>query len=169
MRSKDPSMLRIVDLWTFRSDKSNKRYIVEVEYFSHNFLGIKFYWKGVEHSKERYSLLTNDYEPRTIVMSCVHVMLEYFKRDNSSSFGFVAAADLGGNPADKPNKRFRFYRAMMLNIFGKQTFIQGYDVENSLYLLVSRMSLESGKISMRMIENEISRLYEGDYSLLLEL
>ena len=32
MRSKDHS-LRIIDLWTFRSTKSNKRYIVEVEGF----------------------------------------------------------------------------------------------------------------------------------------
>lgn len=72
MRSKDPSTLRIIDIWGFRSSKSNKRYIVEVESFSNRFLGLKFYWKGVANSKERYSLLTNDYEPRTIVMSCVY-------------------------------------------------------------------------------------------------
>ena len=60
MRSVDTSSLRITDLWTFRSLKSNKRYIVEVEGFENEFYGIKFYWKGVEKSKERYSLLTND-------------------------------------------------------------------------------------------------------------
>lgn len=76
MRSKDPSTLRIVDLWTFKSAKSNKRYIVEVEKFTNHFLGLKFYWKGVANSKLRYSLLTNDYEPRTIVMSCVHRPME---------------------------------------------------------------------------------------------
>lgn len=168
MRSKDPSTLRIIDLWTFRSTKSNKRYIVEVEYFSRNFLGLKFYWKGVGHSKERYSLLTNDYEPRTVVMSCVHIMLEYYNRNKTSSFGFVAAADLGGDSTNKPNKRFRFYRAMMLNLFGKQTFAQGYDIDTSLYLLVNRASIENGIISKQTIEDEISRLYEGDYSLVLE-
>lgn len=31
MRSIDPSTLRIIDLWGFKSTKSNKRYIVEVE------------------------------------------------------------------------------------------------------------------------------------------
>ena len=56
MRSKDPSTLRIVDLWTFKSAKSNKRYIVEVEKFTNHFLGLKFYWKGVANSKLRYSL-----------------------------------------------------------------------------------------------------------------
>ncbi len=68
MRTEDPSSLRIVDLWTFRSIKSNKRYIVEIEHFSNNFFGIKFYWKGVANSKKRYSFLTNDNEPRTIVI-----------------------------------------------------------------------------------------------------
>lgn len=85
MRSKDPSTLRIIDLWRFKSIKSNKRYIVEVEKFSNHFLGLKFYWKGVVNSKNRYSLLTNDYEPRTIVMSCVYIMLDYFRKDKFAS------------------------------------------------------------------------------------
>ena len=63
----DPNSLRITDLWTFRSTKSNKRYIIEVEGFHNEFFGLKFYWKGVEKSQFRYSLLTNDYEPRRIV------------------------------------------------------------------------------------------------------
>lgn len=48
MRSKDQSSLRIIDLWTFKSLKNNKRYIVEVEGFENEFYGLKFYWKGVE-------------------------------------------------------------------------------------------------------------------------
>ena len=94
MRSVDPISLRITDLWTFRSLKSNKRYIVEVEGFENEFYGIKFYWKGVEKSKNRYSLLTNDYEPRTIVRSCIEIMLDYYRKNPLVSFGFVAAPDL---------------------------------------------------------------------------
>ncbi len=72
----------------------NKRYIVEVEGFENEFYGLKFYWKGVEKSKDRYSLLTNDYEPRTIMRSCIEVMLEYYRKNRLVSFGFVAAPDL---------------------------------------------------------------------------
>lgn len=170
MRSKDPSTLRIIDLWGFKSSKSNKRYIVEVEKFSNHFLGLKFYWKGVANSKERYSFLTNDYEPRTIVMSCVHIMLRYFREDQCASFGFVAASDhYNTDHNDGPNKRFRFYRRMMLSIFGKETFEQGYDIRNSIYLLINRDMLRSGSISVSHIEKEIARLYEGEYSLMLEL
>lgn len=122
-----------------------KRYIVEVEKFSNHFHGLKFYWKGVVNSKDRYSLLTNDYEPRTIVMSCVHIMLDYFKKDKCASFGFVAANDIEQKAGDhKPNKRFRFYRRMMLSIFGSETFMQGYDINNSIYILVNRDMLEKG-------------------------
>ena len=69
MRSQDPNTLRIIDLWTFQSTKSNKRYIVEVESFDKGVFGLKFYWKGVANSPRRYSFLTYDYEPRTIVFS----------------------------------------------------------------------------------------------------
>ena len=163
MRSKDPSTLRIIDLWIFKSAKSNKRYIVEIEKYSNHFLGLKFYWKGVSGSKNRYSLLTNDYEPRTIVMSCVYIMLEYFKKDGYASFGFVAANDLHrrGDVAG-PNKRFRFYRRMMLSIFGTETFVQGYDINNSIYLLVNKEMLRQGNVSINQIETEISKLYEGE-------
>lgn len=169
MRSQDPSTLRIIDLWAFKSAKSRKRYIVEVELYSNHFIGLKFYWKGVVNSKDRYSLLTNDYEPRTIVMSCVYIMLEYFRKDNCASFGFVAANDL---PQSKnlavPNKRFRFYRRLMLSIFGDQTFVQGYDINNSIYLLINRGMLQEGSVTIKQIEQEISKLYEGEYSLILE-
>lgn len=170
MRSKDLSTLRIVDLWGFKSTKSNKRYIVEVEKFSNHFLGLKFYWKGVVNSKKRYSILTHDYEPRTIVMSCVYIMLEYFKKDNCASFGFVAAEDLIDSNSNQKgvNRRFRFYRRMMLSIFGSETLVQGYDSKNSIYLLINKKMLETGVISVNQIENEISKLYEGEYSLILD-
>lgn len=169
MRSKDPFTLRIIDIWSFKSQKSNKRYIVEVEYFSHDFLGLKFYWKGVSASKERYSLLTNDYEPRTIILSCVMIMFDYLKSANCISFGFVAAPDTMGNNSDSkfPNKRFRFYRRMMLSLFGPDVFKQAYDANNSLYLLINQKGMRDGNISLSQIEEEISKLYEGDFSIVV--
>lgn len=170
MRSVDPSTLRIVDIWGFRSEKSKKRYIVEVEYFSHNFLGLKFYWKGVAASKDRYSLLTYDFEPRTIVMSCIMIMVHYFKTIECASFGFVAAADIVHKnfETDIPNKRFRFYRRMMLSLFGPDVFQQAYDINNSLYLLINRKCMENDEFSISKIAEEISKLYDGEFSILTE-
>lgn len=166
MRSKDPETLRTIDLWKFRSGKSHKWYIVEVEHFPSCFFGIKFYWKGVAASKKRYSLLTNDYEPRTIVMSCIRIMLHYFQEDGRSSFGFVAARDSQPNLLHGvPNKRFRFYRRMMLSLFSPDKFLQVNDEDHSVYLLVNRGMLERGDISIAQIGAEISNLYEGEFNL----
>lgn len=169
MRSKTIDSLRIIDLWTFKSDKSNKRYIVEVEYFEDDFYGIKFYWKGVEQSKQRYSLLTNDYEPRTIVRSCIEVMLEYYYKNPLASFGFVAADDLkkdikGKNINMKAgSRRFRFYQRMMVNLFGPKTFCQTADTANKIYLMTNMKQLSTGTVSIKDIENKLNQTYEGEY------
>jgi len=169
MRSKDLSSLRIVDLWAFKSTKSNKRYIVEVEGFENEFYGLKFYWKGVEKSKYRYSLLTNDYEPRTIVRSCIEVMLEYYRRNPLVSFGFVAAPDLDkdikGKRVDKQSgsRRFRFYQRMMINLFGPETFYQVSDTTNTIYLLVNRIQLSNNAITLNDIEQKLNQTYLGEY------
>lgn len=171
MRSKDSSSFRIIDLWSFRSAKSNKRYIVEVEGFENEFYGIKFYWKGVEKSPDRYSMLTNDFEPRIIVRTCIEVMLDYFRKHPSVSFGFVAAPDLkkdieGKNiPFDKGSRRFRFYQRMMINLFGPETFLQAADTTNTIYLMINRKKLISGKISIKDIERLINQTYVGEYTI----
>lgn len=169
MRSKDSESLRIIDLWTFRSLKSNKRYIVEVEGFENDFLGLKFYWKGVEKSKYRYSLLTNDYEPRTIIRSCIEVMLEYYRKNKLVSFGFVAAPDLEkdikGKNIDEANgsRRFRFYQRLMINLFGPETFYQASDTTNTIYLMINMTQLSQGIITIKDIEQKLNQTYEGEF------
>lgn len=169
MRSKDVSSFRIIDLWSFKSLKSNKRYIVEVEGFENEFYGIKFYWKGVEKSLDRYSLLTNDYEPRTIVRTCIEVMLKYYRKNNFVSFGFVAAPDLerdikGKNiNLEKGSRRFRFYQRMMINLFGPETFLQAADTTNTIYLMINKKKIKSGAITIKDIENCLNQTYYGEY------
>lgn len=169
MRSKDPSSFRIIDLWSFKSRKSNKRYIVEVEGFENEFYGIKFFWKGVEKSVNRYSMLTNDYEPRTIVRTCIEVMLEYYRKNPFVSFGFVAAPDLekdicGKNLNPKEgSRRFRFYKRMMLNLFGPNTFLQAADATNTIYLMINKKKLDAREVTIGDIENMLNQTYKGDY------
>ncbi|MGM9845321.1 MAG: hypothetical protein ACI30K_03730 [Muribaculaceae bacterium] len=171
MRSKDQSSFRIVDLWTFKSLKTNKRYIVEVEGFDNEFYGLKFYWKGVEKSKNRYSLLTNDYEPRTIVRSCIEVMLQYFRKNTLASFGFVAAPDLDkdirGKRVNTKNgsRRFKFYQRMMINLFGPETFYQVHDISNTIYLLLNMVQLSNNAITLKDIERKLNQTYLGEYTI----
>lgn len=169
MRSKDSSSFRIIDLWSFKSTKSNKRYIVEVEGFDNEFYGIKFFWKGVEKSANRYSMLTNDYEPRKIVRTCIEVMLEYYRKNTFVSFGFVAAPDLekdikGRNiNLEKGSRRFRFYQRMMINLFGPDTFLQAADTTNTIYLMINKKKFISGEMAIKDIERILNRTYNGEY------
>lgn len=169
MRSVDPSTLRITDLWAFKSIKSNKRYIIEVEGFENEFYGLKFYWKGVEKSPNRYSLLTNDYEPRKIVRTCIEVMLNYYQNNHRISFGFVAAPDLEEDIEGKRysckegSRRFIFYKRMMINLFGPKTFRQLSDTEHRIYLLVNQGRLSDGSLSIKDIEEKVNQLYSGDF------
>ncbi|MGN0037051.1 MAG: hypothetical protein ACI36X_07565 [Bacteroidaceae bacterium] len=169
MRTGGNDSLRIIELWTFRSTKSNKRYIVEVEGFENEFYGIKFYWKGVEKSRNRYSLLTNDYEPRTIVRSCIEVMLEYYRKNPLVSFGFVAAPDLEGDikgknvDLDSGSRRFKFYQRMMVNLFGPETFYQASDTTNTVYLMINREQLSAGRITIKDIEEKLNQTYQGEF------
>ncbi|MGM9816568.1 MAG: hypothetical protein ACI304_05870 [Lepagella sp.] len=169
MRSKDESSLRIVDLWTFKSTKSNKRYIVEVEGFENDFYGLKFYWKGVEKSKDRYSLLTHDYEPRVIIATCIEIMMSYYRKNPNVSFGFIAAPDLKDDIRNKGlnegegSRRFRFYQKVMINLFGPQTFYQVADVSKTFYLMINNNQLSRGIITVKDIETKINQIYLGNF------
>lgn len=171
MRSRVNHSLRILDLWSFKSTKSNKRYIVEVEGFDKAFYGIKFYWKGVEQSKNRYSILTSDYEPRVIVRSCIEVMLQYYHKNPHVSFGFVAAPDLEKDIQGKKlnpstgSRRFRFYQRMMINLFGPSTFLQAADTSHTIYLMINKHQLDTGEITLQDLEDYINQIYVGDYTI----
>ncbi|MBD5364967.1 MAG: hypothetical protein HDR79_08495 [Bacteroides sp.] len=169
MRKKTHGSPRITDIWAFKSSRSKKRYIVEVEGYEHEFYGLKFYWKGVEKSKNRYSLLTNDYEPRRIIRSCIEIMLDYFRRNEFSSFGFIAAPDLAKDIVDKPvpngNRRFGFYKKLMLRLFGDNVFLHCADISNKFYLMVNRKQLNSGKITLNKIEQRINETYMGEFTI----
>lgn len=170
MRQQSDGSSRVIDLWTFRSTKSNKRYIVEIEYFENNFLGLKFYWKGVENSPERFSILTNDFEPRVIIYSCIQVMLEYYTKDKRVSFGFVGAPDLPENikqsaPVVPGGRRFRFYRRLMNSWFGLSSFLHAYDRNNRLYLMVNLQRLTEGSLDMNEVERGLNKTFKGNFSL----
>ena len=171
MRSKDNDSLRIIDLWTFRSTKSNKRYIVEIEGFDKEFYGIKFYWKGVEKSNNRYSILTNDYEPRIILRSCIEIMLRYYYANPSASFGFIAAPDLEEDIEGKKvcrsegNRRFRFYQRLMVNMFGPETFYQVADTTKTIYVMINMDKLSSGAVTIKEIELRLNQLYVGEFTI----
>lgn len=125
--------------------------------------------EGRRKSKNRYSLLTNDYEPRVIVRSCIEVMLEYYRKNPLVSFGFVASRDLPedikGKNYDEElgSRRFRFYQRLMVNLFGPKTFYQASDTTNTIYLMINVKQLAEGNITIKDIEDKLNQTYQGDF------
>lgn len=149
-----------IDLWRFKSMKSGKIYLVDVEVYKNNVYAIKFYLKSQAHLSNRYSFQTNDFEPRRIVMSCIYIMRYYFQSDNRSSFAFIGANSIGENKSC--TKRFRFYRTMVNTYFGTETFEHRTDERNSAYLLLRKTSLQSGNIKTADIEFFFRNIYIFD-------
>ncbi len=73
--------LRSKKLYTFKSTKSNQWYWVWVECYDHHVYALKFRLKSMRNCENKYSILTNTYEPRRIVMTCINVMLEIYLKD----------------------------------------------------------------------------------------
>lgn len=96
-------------------------------------------------------------------------MLKYHENHPLASFGFVAAEDNQHNNATLHNttiqnncinKRFRFYRRMMLSLFSPEKFCQYSDKKSNIYLLLNKYTLRQRHITLQMIEKEIEALYQ---------
>ncbi len=98
-------------------------------------------------------------------------MLDYYRKNRLVSFGFVAASDLAENidgkaiDLRKGNRRFRFYKRLLANLFGPQTFYQVADMTNTIYLMINNKQLKSGVISIESIEKKLNELYSGNFAI----
>lgn len=166
MRQVDSGTHRSIDIWRFKSTKSNRTYIVEIEHFGKHLIAVKFFPKDFRNSKFRYSMMTNDYEPRTIVYSCLYVVKHYIDSDPLLSFGFVAASDIDEKKQQTPvNRRFSVYRKIMNLFFGTQTFLHIQDASRRVYLLVSKKSLADSVVTIEQFEDLLNRLYTEEFNL----
>ena len=87
----DNEGIEYIDLYHFKSTKSHLWYIVRVEYYTCHIYGVKFYPKNFRLSPDKYRLMTNTFEPRRIINTCINVMLQVYDKDSKASFGFIGA------------------------------------------------------------------------------
>lgn len=127
-------------LYRFKSAKSKLVYIVEVEEYPHRVFAIKFYPKAFRLSKKRFNLLTNTFEPRRIIHTCINIMLELYTKYTDASFGFTAARC--ENEKQKENvKRFRVYALLMATYFSDKYFEHTENRMHNSYLMINRKML----------------------------
>lgn len=147
-------------LWRFKSTKTGRKYFVEVESYENHIYAIKFYPREKMWSRDRYSYLTNDFEPRRIILTCIMIMKHYFEMDSKSSFAFVGAH--GSDESLSNTKRFRLYSRMMSIYIGDKNFYHFADVERSAYVIARRSLVDSGELTINHINNYFETLYLFD-------
>ncbi len=146
-------------LYTFKSTKSNLMYIVRVEVYKYHIYAVKFYLKNMQHSKNKYRIATNTYEPRRIINTCINIMLSIYEKDHKASFGFI-----GANGMDEDNtcctKRYRFYSRIVATYFSTERFYHKENKEKSAYMLINNEALEENPNLIKEIEKFFTERYD---------
>ena len=137
-------------LYRFKSTRTNHVYLVRVEEYPYHFYGIKFYLKDHCHSKNKYNLLTGLNEPRSVINTCINILIDVYKKDKHASFGFIGAHTLKeldekkSSGLERPTKRMRFYERIINSYFPSNgSFFQHYiDEAKNTYLIINTKELE---------------------------
>lgn len=146
-------------LWHFTSDKTGRKYIVLVEQYQENVFAVKFYPRQFKGHPLRYSVLTGDNEPRTIIMSVIQIMLHYARKNVNSSFIIIGSPSVGENKAN--TKRFRFYQRIISEYFDNTVFTHVMVEEKSMYMMLRNTEIENGNIS----DADVIEFVDSNYSL----
>lgn len=149
-----------VAYYRFRSTKSNLFYIVRVEVYRHHVYGVKFFLKKMNFSHRKYTFITNTNEPRRIVYSVFHLMMDIYKKDSCASFMFVGNADEGQDY--KNTRRFRLYRQLVSNTISERFFSHVISEEMSLYILLNKQNVDKVPGLQDLVVNEYLRRFIQD-------
>lgn len=164
------------ELYCFKSPKSNQTYWVWIEKYPYNFFAVKFHLKNHRHCHRKYNRLTHLYEAKPVIMTCIDIMLEINRREQSSSFGFLGAntiTEQTDRRKSKKNevllyiepkentKRYKVYKRIMITFFSDEVFEHKYNEEKSTYLLVRKSEISKNS---NLIENIVDH-FTNNYTL----
>ena len=143
--------------FTFRC-KNNRRYAVLLEEYEHDFFSIKFYLQSLEHSANKYQMLTNLFDAPAVINTCLNIMVEVLTKNECASFGFTGAP-LEKEAITRPTKRYRVYKRIMENLFSPEHFFHFQVPDSNAYFLINRNSGNPQEVVER-ITNMLKQHYE---------
>lgn len=145
-------------LYRFKSAKSHVTYLVRAEQFPEHAYCIKFYDKNHQHSDDKYSLLTNTFEVRTILYTIYHILLDVLHRDPHASFFFIGASD-EHDELGQATRRFNVYRVFTASVVSENFFEHYRHNEMSLYILVNKDTVEDRAAYASLIKEKVQTAY----------
>ena len=147
-----------VDLYRFTSIKSGLDYIVRVEEYPNSMYAVKFYLKSHANSARKYQLLTNTFEARTIINTCINIMLSIYNQNDKASFGFIGSNSDGESVSN--TKRYRVYSKIIATYFSDKFFMHIENIDKSVYMLLNRRQLELNSNLKEDIEESFMQMYD---------
>lgn len=146
--------LLYTSIYHFKSERTHRTYIVRVERYNRHFYCLKFFDKSMINSKNRYSLRTNTYEPRTIFYTLYRLTTSILSQDNLASFFFIGAED-EKDELGQSTRRYRVYKTFVLSTVSDKLFNHYRVNELSLYILANKSNHE---INSNVIDQLIGKV-----------
>lgn len=151
------SYLKGTSIYSFRSTKSSLTYLVRVEHYKMDVYIIKFFLKNNRLSPYKYNLLTNTFEPRRIINTCINILLDVYHTHPEASFGFIGANKIG--ETEDNTKRYRVYKKIVTTYFTDIYFYHHYNVDKSAYILINKAKLKESPTLIQEIEQFFTDIY----------
>lgn len=156
--------------FSFKSTKTNLRYIAQVEHYNLNLYAIKFYLKNHKDSPNRFTVLTGKFEARPVIHTCIAIMIHIYNLNHNASFAFIGSPSYKEIKREEENpkmkkenntQRFRIYSTLMYTYFRPEKFEHFNSIKQSLYLMLNRASKHT-KSEMQDMINEIYNIDIND-------
>jgi len=156
-KSAKDELMEYVLQYRFKSRKSNHTYIVRLEKYHEHAYCVKFFDKANMLSDSKFSLRTSTFEPRTILYTIFHIMLDVYHKDPKASFFFIGADD-EKDEMGEATRRYRIYRSFVSNVLSNKIFSHHRNNELSLYILVNRAAVDDETLFVQRITDEVRKV-----------
>lgn len=146
--------------YTFK-DKSNSTYIINIEYYQNEIYIIKFFLKDHRSSPYKYNLLTNKWDARRVLHTCVQLGKDIYKTNSLASFGFIGSPTIDEYEKTEyaQTKRFKVYSSISTFFFSPEHFIHSFYSDKSAYIL---LNIEANKKNPNLL-NDIVQMFDNNY------
>ena len=145
-------------LYSFKG--KNGRYIVVLQEFPFQFIGVKFYLKAHTDSPNKYKLLTGNNDVQGCVRTCIEIMLSLLQSNPKTSYGFIGANLVGESMNN--TKRFKIYRQVMENLFSPLYFTHYSLQAESVYLMLNNPMLKEKPQFFNVIKKSYVEYYQTE-------
>jgi len=121
--------------------KHGRGYIVRAEEYSHHIFVIKFYPKKYKTHPNKYNIQLNDNDAIRVITTIVKIAVEFWKDNQSASFGFIGSHSVfkdGLKEDKKETRRYKIYKYIAVNLLSEEEFKHVNSPDESAYILINK-------------------------------